>query len=143
MLLPTDSLFQPQATDYFYTSGCKSTPSFNYTFYTTWSTIIASIFGAMGLVFFSKLQHLPIKTIFAGLTCIKCLVATVEVMQAARWNVIAGVDDKTFYLAGDAIVGSVCRQACQWLSWAQAKLRLCFIQVVSMMYFVPMVGRSQ
>lgn len=96
-----------QATDYFYTSGCRATPSFNYTFYTTWTTIVASIFGALGLVIFARLQHLPIKSIFAGLTCIKCFVATLEVLQAARWNIEIGISDETFYIAGDAIIGSV------------------------------------
>jgi MFS family permease len=92
------------ATDYFYTSGCANSPNFNFTFYTTYSMMLSAVFAGVGLLLFSCVQHLQIKTLFAVLTILRIVAASAEVLQAARWNTDAGIDDKTFFLLGEAVV---------------------------------------
>ena len=95
------------ATDYFYTSECVGAPNFDYRFYTTYSMLLASLFAFAGIVGFAYLQHLSIKALFSGLTLLRVIAASVEVLQAARLNARAGIDDHTFYLLGEAVVQPV------------------------------------
>lgn len=92
------------ATDYFYTAGCKGSPNFNFKFYTTYSMMLSAVFAGIGLFLFSFVQHYRIKTLFATLTILRVIAASAEVLQAARWNTEAGIDDKTFFLLGEAVV---------------------------------------
>jgi len=92
------------ATDYFYTSDCDNTPNFTFTFYTTCSMLVSSVFCLLGIVLFYHFQHLPIKLLFAWLTVARVIAASVEVLQAARLNLHAGIGDHTFYILGEAAV---------------------------------------
>lgn len=92
------------ATDYFYTAGCKNSPNFDFTFYTTYSMLLSACFAAVGLCLFTYIQHYSIKTLFASLTIARVVAASAEVLQAARWNTENGIDDKTFFLLGEAVV---------------------------------------
>ena len=104
------------ATDYFYTSRCGNNPDFDYTFYVTYTMLLGSIFGLFGVIGFKYVEHWPLKNLFATLAMVRVLLAAVEVVQAARWNV-GYIDDHTFFVFGEAILQPV----------------------VSMMFFMPMV----
>jgi MFS family permease len=104
------------ATDYFYTSNCGTNPNFDYTFYVTYTLLLGSVFGLVGVAAFRLVEHWPIKTLFASLALVRVLLAGAEVVLAARWNV-GYVDDKTFFVFGEAILQPA----------------------VSMMFFMPVV----
>lgn len=92
------------ATDYFYTSNCAGSPNFSFTFYTTYSMLLSSLFGIVGIALFSCFNHVPIKHLFASLTMVRVVAASLEVIQAARLNKAAGIHDRTFYLLGEAVI---------------------------------------
>lgn len=104
------------ATDYFYTSNCGTNPNFDYTFYVTFTLLLGSVFGLVGVAAFRLVEDWPIKTLFATLALVRVFLAAAEVVLAARWNV-GYIDDKTFFVFGEAILQPV----------------------VSMMFFMPVV----
>ena len=92
------------ATAYFYTSECKGTPNFSYTFYTSYSMLLSSVFGIIGIFLFRLIRHHELRNIFVGVTIAQSVLATVEVAQATRLNLTLGISDEFFYLFGEAII---------------------------------------
>jgi hypothetical protein len=104
------------ATAYFYTDNCVGTPNFTYTFYTSWSTLLGSVFGLIGIALFQRIQHNTLRQIFAGLTIVQCAAASLELAQATRLNVRWGINDELMYIMGEAMLSPV----------------------IQMMYYLPM-----
>jgi hypothetical protein len=95
------------ATAYFYTDTCQDTPNFSYTFYTSWSTLLGSVFGLVGVALFQRIQHNTLRQIFCGLTIVQCAAASFELAQATRLNVRWGIGDELVYIMGEAILSPV------------------------------------
>lgn len=93
------------ATAYFYTDKCVGTPNFTYTFYTSWSTLLGSVFGLIGIVLYQHIQHNTLRQIFAGLTIVQCVAASMELAQTTRLNVRWGINDEFMYIMGETILG--------------------------------------
>ena len=93
------------ATAYFYTDECIGTPNFSFTFFTSWSTLLGSIFGLGGVALFQKIQHNTLRQIFVGLTVAQCMAASMELAQTTRFNLTLGIDDELMYVLGETIIG--------------------------------------
>ena len=91
------------ATDYFYTADCAGSPNFSFTFYTTYSMLLSTLFGIVGIILFAKVDKTPIKHLFACLTIARVVAASLEVSKP-RLNKAAGIHDRTFYLLGEAVI---------------------------------------
>lgn len=110
------------ALHYFFTATREEYPDgphFTYTFYTTWSSLLAAFFGMVGLLIFQwKLKTWKIRNIFYLTTFLRVIASIHDVVLVKRWNRdVLHIPDKAFFLIGDAVISPV----------------------ISMMSFMPMV----
>lgn len=84
-------------------------PNFSYVFFTTWASVIAALFGLLGLMLFqSKLSHWNVRRIFYLTTTLRILAALFDIALVERWNRdTLGIGDHTFFVLGDAIISPV------------------------------------
>eukprot|EP01012_Entosiphon_sulcatum_P065674 TRINITY_DN9465_c0_g1_i1.p1 TRINITY_DN9465_c0_g1~~TRINITY_DN9465_c0_g1_i1.p1 ORF type:complete len:549 (-),score=71.44 TRINITY_DN9465_c0_g1_i1:147-1793(-) len=101
------------ALDYYYTADphcVPGGPNFDYTYYLTYTQLVGSIAGGVGVVLFQYLLNdRTFRTAFWTTILVKVLASFVDIALVKRWNVnILGVSDKWFYMLGDAIIWNVC-----------------------------------
>jgi len=100
------------AVDYFYTAGSACVPDgphFDYTFYASWSGIVGSVAGWIGVILFQVLMgNWKFRHVFWVTTVIRVCASMVDVIIIQRWNTEIGVDDKVMYMLGDNIIYAVC-----------------------------------
>jgi MFS family permease len=84
--------------DYWYTAskGCvPDGPHFDMTYYLTYSSIVGSIFGALGImVFQTTMSKWRFRSLFWVTTVLRCAAAFIDIIIVKRWNLQAGVPDK-------------------------------------------------
>ena len=100
------------AVDYFYTAQAdciEDGPHFSYTYYTTWSSIVQSVFGAVGVSLFQiVMSKWKFRTVFWSTTLLRVSASVVDIVIVKRWNVNKlGVSDKAMFMLGYNIVYSV------------------------------------
>lgn len=84
-------------------------PHFSYVFFTTWASVIGAVFGLLGLALFqAKLSHWHVRRIFYLTTILRILASLFDIAMVERWNTRSlGIDDRTFFVLGDAIISPV------------------------------------
>eukprot|EP00729_Bicosta_minor_P029304 gene29304-biopygen7836 len=61
-----------------------------------YSSIVASIFGALGIMLFqSTMSKWKFRPLFWVTTCLRCLAALVDIIIIKRWNIAMGIPDKS------------------------------------------------
>ncbi|KAJ1483458.1 folate-biopterin transporter [Baffinella frigidus] len=82
-------------------------PSFDYTYYTTYASLVGSITGWIGIVLFQAIMSdWNFRTLFWVTTVIQVVASMFDMVMIARINVSWGVSDKAFYMFGDAVIGN-------------------------------------
>eukprot|EP00298_Acanthocystis_sp_HF-20_P017496 c21763_g2_i1.p1 GENE.c21763_g2_i1~~c21763_g2_i1.p1 ORF type:complete len:538 (-),score=185.87 c21763_g2_i1:76-1689(-) len=101
----------PGALDYFYTAPPECLPNgpqFDFTYYITYSSIVQSIFGALGVTFFqSFMREWEFRPIFWCSTLLKTFASIVDIIIVKRWNVAIGIPDEFMYMIGFNIIYQV------------------------------------
>ncbi|XP_063933323.1 uncharacterized protein LOC135145155 [Zophobas morio] len=96
------------AVDYFYVSNSdcvKGGPSFGYTYYTTYSTIVQNLFGWVGVIIFQTfLSQWAYRSIFWLSMLLKIAGGMVDLIIVKRWNKALGISDKLMYMLGYNVV---------------------------------------
>eukprot|EP01043_Picozoa_sp_COSAG02_P022720 COSAG02_NODE_1189_length_13995_cov_7.850101_6_plen_328_part_00 len=100
------------ASDYWMTAdeGCvPGGPHFSYTYYSTFTSVVGSIFSIIGVALFQRtLSGWDFRPVFWVTTMIRVMASLADIVMVKRWNVtVLGISDKVFYLLGDAIVYQV------------------------------------
>lgn len=100
------------ATDYFYTADeecLPGGPGFGWTFYVTYTQIVGTVAGALGVVAFQTyMSTWKFREVFWISTAIRIAASVFDIVIVERWNVAVGVPDRWAYLLGDAIVYQIC-----------------------------------
>ena len=100
------------ASDYWMTADedcVPGGPHFSYTYYSTFTSVVGSIFSIVGVALFQRiLSDWDFRPVFWVTTMIRVVASLVDVVLVKRWNVtVLGISDHMFYLLGDAIVYQV------------------------------------
>lgn len=100
------------ASDYWMTADHECVPGgphFSYTYYSTFTSVVGSIFSIIGVALFQRtLSGWDFRPVFWVTTMIRIAASLADIVMVKRWNVTAlGISDQAFYLLGDAIVYQV------------------------------------
>ena len=100
------------ASDYWMTADedcVPGGPHFSYTYYSTFTSVVGSIFSIIGVALFQRtLSGWDFRPVFWVTTMIRVIASLVDIVMVKRWNVtVLGISDHVFYLLGDAIVYQV------------------------------------
>ncbi len=96
------------AMDYYYTADYACVhdgPHFSYSFYSSWSNIVGSLTGWIGVVLFQSLMNRwSFRNVFWVTTIIRMAASMLDIVIVQRWNVAAGIPDEWMYMLGDNIM---------------------------------------
>jgi folate/biopterin transporter len=99
------------AQDFWFTGDQKCVPggpSFDYTYYNTYASLVGSITGWVGIVLFQAvMSDWNFRTLFWVTTVIQIIASMFDMLMIARINIDWGISDKAFYMFGDAVIGNV------------------------------------
>jgi len=99
------------ALDYFYTANetcVEGGPGFDFTYYNTYSMIVSSFTGIIGLLLFQTfMSEWHFRPLFWATTVLRCAAAMVDIIIVMRWNIGMGISDKTMYMLGNNIIAQV------------------------------------
>lgn len=125
------------ALDVFYTGDevCNpGGPNFDRTFYLSWSVMVGSLAGVVGVSLFQMiLSRTWYRRAFWTTTLLQVVAAIVDIAIVERWNRRAGVSDKVFYLLGDTIIQEVVLML-DWMPAIVLTSKLCPLGVESTVY---------
>lgn len=125
------------ALDVFYTGDEKCLPggpNFDNTFYLSWSVMVGSIAGVVGVSLFQMiLSRTWYRRAFWTTTLLQVVAAIVDIAIVERWNRRAGISDKVFYLLGDTIIQEVVLML-DWMPAIVLTSKLCPLGVESTVY---------
>uniref|UniRef100_A0A0K6S7N9 Uncharacterized protein n=1 Tax=Chromera velia CCMP2878 TaxID=1169474 RepID=A0A0K6S7N9_9ALVE len=101
------------ALDYWFTADAACVPggpAFDYTYYNTFTALVGTAASGVGLwAFQSFMSDWRFRPVFWVSTIMKIGASLFDLAIVMRWNItVLGIDDKFFYLLGDAIVLPVC-----------------------------------
>ncbi|KAF8821326.1 BT1 family protein [Cardiosporidium cionae] len=99
------------ALDYFYTADADCVfngPHFDFTFYRTYTQIVALIASILGIFLFQNVMHSwSFRSVFWITTMLRVVASLFDLVLVRRWNIAIGIGDKTMYMFGDAIIYNV------------------------------------
>jgi len=99
------------AMDYFFTAkkNClKEGPQFDYTYYYTWSKIIAVLAGLFGTMLFQAcFSRGKFRFVFWFCTLLQIIAGIFDITLVNRWNIDIGISDKAFFMFGDAMLSNL------------------------------------
>eukprot|EP01060_Flectonema_neradi_P007439 TRINITY_DN15185_c0_g1_i2.p1 TRINITY_DN15185_c0_g1~~TRINITY_DN15185_c0_g1_i2.p1 ORF type:complete len:581 (+),score=57.39 TRINITY_DN15185_c0_g1_i2:85-1827(+) len=86
-------------------------PHFSYTYFHTWSGIVGGVAALLGTVLFQIVfSGSTFRRAFWLTTVLKVVGSIFDVFIIKRWNISAGISDKSAYLFGDAVISTVASQ---------------------------------
>jgi hypothetical protein len=81
-------------------------PGFDYTYYNTYTAIVGSITGWVGIVLFqATMSGWSFRRLFWVTTVLQVVASAFDLLMIARVNRAMGISDKLFYMLGDAVIG--------------------------------------
>ncbi|KAF8822904.1 BT1 family protein [Cardiosporidium cionae] len=99
------------ALDYFYTATpeCVANgPHFDFTFYRTYTQLIALFASIVGIFLFQSLmKSWSFRSVFWVTTALRIIASVFDIVIVRRWNIALGIGDKLTYIFGDAIIYNV------------------------------------
>jgi hypothetical protein len=125
------------ALDYWYTAthACvPDGPNFDMTYFITYSSIVGSIFGTLGIMLFqSTMSKWHFRPLFWVTTVLRCAAAFVDIIIVKRWSHDAGIPDKVMYMLGNQIVATVVSML-DWMPGIVLTSKLCPKHMESTVY---------
>ena len=97
------------ALDFFFTDDCLvDGPGFSYTYYVTWTGILASVFSFASVFLYQIwMSNWRYRTVLIVTSMMSACGGIVDMIIVLRLNIRMGIPDKWFYVLGDAILESV------------------------------------
>jgi folate/biopterin transporter len=97
------------AQDFWFTADDKCVPggpAFDYTYYNTYTAVVGSFTGWIGIVLFQTyMSGWTFRQLFWVTTLMQVLASAFDLLIINRYNIAWGIPDKWFYMFGDAIIG--------------------------------------
>lgn len=125
------------ALDVFYTGDelcIPGGPNFDRTFYLSWSVMVGSLAGVLGVSLFQMiLSRTWYRRAFWTTTLLQVAAAIVDIAIVERWNRRVGISDKLFYMLGDTIIQEVVFML-DWMPAIVLTSKLCPTGVESTVY---------
>lgn len=96
------------ALDFWYTADASCVPggpSFDYTYYQTYTQLVAHSASILGLwIFQTAMSKWRFRQVYWVTTSLRIVASAFDLILVKRWNLMVGITDKWMYLLGDAIV---------------------------------------
>eukprot|EP00283_Hemiselmis_rufescens_P025926 CAMPEP_0173441318 /NCGR_PEP_ID=MMETSP1357-20121228/23893_1 /TAXON_ID=77926 /ORGANISM="Hemiselmis rufescens, Strain PCC563" /LENGTH=550 /DNA_ID=CAMNT_0014406887 /DNA_START=22 /DNA_END=1670 /DNA_ORIENTATION=+ len=81
-------------------------PAFDYTYYNTYTAVVGAFTGWIGIVIFqSFMSGWTFRKLFWVTTVLQVVASAFDLLIIERYNIGWGIDDKMFYMFGDAVIG--------------------------------------
>lgn len=97
------------AQDFWFTADAKCVPggpAFDYTYYNTYTAVVGAFTGWVGIVVFQTfMSGWTFRKLFWVTTLLQVVASAFDLLIIERYNIGWGIDDKTFYMFGDAVIG--------------------------------------
>jgi len=118
----------PGPLDFFYTAppACLADgPHFDLTYYITYSSIVSSVVGVIGVMLFQTLMRdWHFRPVFWVTTVLRGCGAIVDIIIINRWNTEIGISDKVMYMLGNNILFTVVSML-DWMPGIVLTSKLC------------------
>eukprot|EP00802_Teleaulax_amphioxeia_P003947 Tamp_03950.p2 GENE.Tamp_03950~~Tamp_03950.p2 ORF type:complete len:496 (-),score=123.98 Tamp_03950:2008-3375(-) len=97
------------AQDFWFTGSEKCVPggpAFDYTYYNTYTAVVGSFTGWIGIVLFQTfMSGWTFRKLFWVTTLMQVVASAFDLLIINRYNIAWGIPDKWFYMFGDAVIG--------------------------------------
>ncbi|KAG8458950.1 hypothetical protein KFE25_004284 [Diacronema lutheri] len=96
------------AVDYFYVAPDECVPGgphFSFRYYITYSAVVQSLFGYLGVVLFQTcMRRWTFRSVLASTVLLQVMAGAVDLVIVLRWNVLVGIPDEVMYMLGYNVV---------------------------------------